>query len=117
MVVYNLHSSIRSTVLNYKQLALQLNTDKYLKDPNSIKCWCNRCDISFLNNYYGPITTGRLNIAANEKLCQLISKLPKYPKPKQIKFQDGHEEIQTGIDQFNERIFSVNIKLKNVCFP
>ena len=77
-----------------------------LKDSNSIKCCCNRCNISFLNNHYGHITTGGLNIADNEKLRQLISKHPKYPELKQINFKAACEEIQTDTDQFIKRILN-----------
>ena len=83
-----------------------LNIDEYLKDPNSIKCCCNRCNKSFLNNYYGHKTTGGFNITDNEKFRQHISKLRKYPEPKQINFQEAREEIQTGIDQFIKRILN-----------
>ena len=38
MVVYNLNPSIRLTLVNYKQFVLCLNTDEFLKDPNSITC-------------------------------------------------------------------------------
>ena len=41
-----------------------------------------------------------LNIVNNERLCQG----PKYWEPKQICFDEAREEIQTGIDQFIERI-------------
>ena len=52
-LVYNLNPSIRSTLFNYKPFALQLNIDKFLKYPNSIKCCCNKYDNSFITNHYG----------------------------------------------------------------
>ena len=103
MVVYNLSPPIRSTMFNYKQFVLHLNTDEFLKDPNSIKCCCNKYN-SFINNHYGHIVTGNLNLANNERLRQLISKGPKYREPKQICFEEAREEIQTGINQFIEQI-------------
>ena len=48
IVVYNLNPSVRSTLFNYKQFVLHLNTDEFLKDPNSIKCCCNKYDNFFL---------------------------------------------------------------------
>ena len=51
MVVYYLNPSIRSTLVNYKQFVLHLNIDEFLKDPNSIKCRCNKYDNSFINNH------------------------------------------------------------------
>ena len=104
MVVYNLNCSIRSTLFNNKKFVLHLNIDQFLKDPNSIKCCCNKYDNSFINNHYGHIITGNLNIVNNERLRQLVSKGPKYQEPKQICFGEAREEIQTGIDQFIERI-------------
>ena len=84
MVVYNLNPSIRLTLFNYKQFVLHLNTDEFLKNPNSIKYCCNKYDNSFINNHYGLILTGNLNIVNNERLRQLISKDPKFREPKQI---------------------------------
>ena len=103
MVVYNLNPSIRSTLFKYKQFVLHLNIDGFLKDPNSIKLCCNKYDNSFMNNHYSHIITENLNIVNNERLCQLISKDPKYQEPKQICFEEAREEIQTGIDQFIEK--------------
>ena len=105
MVVYYLNPSIRSTLVNYKQFVLHLNIDEFLKDPNSIKCCCcDKYDNSFINNHYGHIITGNLNIVNNERLRQLISKGPKYRELKQICFEEAREEIQTGIDQLIEKI-------------
>ena len=104
MVVYNLNLSIRSTLFNYKQFVLHLKIDEFLKYPNSIKCCCNKYDNSFIKNHYGHIMTGNLNIVNNEILHQLISKGPKYRETKQICFEEGREEIQTGIEQFIQRI-------------
>ena len=103
MVVYNLNPSIRSTLFNYKQFVLHLNTDEFLKDPNSIKCCCNKYDF-FINNNYDHIIRGNLNIVNNGRLRQLITKGRKYREPKQICFEQAREEIQTGIDQFIEQI-------------
>ena len=104
MVVYNLNASIRSTLFNYKQFILHVNIDEFVKDPNSIKCSCNKNDNSFINNCYGHIITGNLNTVNNEQLRQLISKGPKYREPKPICFQEAREELQTGIDQFIDTI-------------
>ena len=104
MVVYNLNPSIRLILFNYKLFVLDLNMDEFLKDPDSIKCCSSEYDNSFINNQYGHIITGNLDTVNNERLCQLISKGPKYREPKQICFEEAREEIQTGINQFNERI-------------
>ena len=113
MVVCNLNPSIRSTLFNYKQTVFHLNIDEFLEDPNSIKCCCNKYGNSFMNNYYDHIITGDLNIVNNERLCQLISKGPKYREPKQICFEEARKEIQTGVDQFLERISNDKEILKN----
>ena len=104
MVVDNLNPSIRSTLVNYKQFVLHLNIDEFLKDPNSSKCCCNKYDNSFISNHCVHIITWNLDIVNNERLCQLISKGPKYREPKQICFEEAREEIQAGIDEFTERI-------------
>lgn len=40
----------------------------------------------------------------NDKLCQLITKVPKYRETKPIQIGEAGEEIQTDIDQFIEKI-------------
>ena len=40
----------------------------------------------------------------NERLLQLISKGLKYREPKQTYFEEAYEDIQTGINQFIEKI-------------
>ena len=94
------------TLFNNKQFVLHLNIDEFLKDPKSIKFCCNKYDNSFINNHYGHIITGNLKIVNNERLRQLISKGPKYREPKQISFEEAREGIQTGIEQFIERILN-----------
>ena len=42
MIVYNPIPSTKSTLFNYKQFVLPLNFDEFLKDPNSVKCCCNK---------------------------------------------------------------------------
>ena len=84
IVVYFLNPPIRSTLFDYKQFPLHLNIYEFLKDPNSIKCYCNKYGNSFINNHYGHIIAGKLNIVNNESLHQLISKGPKFREPKQI---------------------------------
>ena len=96
--------SIRSTLFNYNKFVLHLNIDEFLKDPTLIKCCCNKYNNSFINNHYDHVITGTLNIVNNEKLRQPISKGQKYQEPKQICFEEAREEIQTGIDQFLEKI-------------
>ena len=95
IVVYNLNPSV-STRFHYKQCVLHLNTDEFLKDPNSIKYCCKKYDNPFISNHYGHIITGNLCIVSNERLRQLISKGSKYREPKQICFEEAREEIQTA---------------------
>ena len=59
MVVYNLNPFIKSTLFNYKQFVLHLNIDEFPKDPNSVKCCCNKYGgNSFINNHCGHIIAG-----------------------------------------------------------
>ena len=51
MVFHNVSLSFRSALFRYKQFALQLNIDEFLKDPNSIECCCNKYKNSFVNNH------------------------------------------------------------------
>ena len=104
IAVYNLNPSVRSTLFHYKQFVLCLNIDEFLKDPNSIKCCCNKYENSFINNHYGHIITGNLNILINERIRQLMSKGPKQRQTNLICLEEAREEMQTGFEQFIERI-------------
>ena len=114
MVVYNLNPSIKLTLLSYKQFVLHLNIDEFLKDPNSIKCCCNKYDNSFIHNHYSHIITWNLNIVNNERLRQLIAKGPKYQEPKQISFHEACEEIQTGTDQFIRKYHTTKASARTI---
>ena len=114
MVVYNQNPSIRSTLFNYRQLVLRLNIDQFLQNPISIKCCFNKYDNSFINNDYGDTITRNLNIVNNERLPYVIFKGPKYREPKQICFEEAREEMQSGIDQFIERISNDKGIYKNI---
>lgn len=98
MVVYDLNPFVRSGLSNYKQFVLQLSISKLHKDTNSVKCCCSKYNISFVNNDYGHIKTGKLNIINDEKLRQLITKVQRYRAAKQINIEVACEEIHIGIN-------------------
>lgn len=98
MVVYGLNPFCRSGLSDYKQIVLQLSISQLHKGTNSVKCCCNKYNISFLNNDYGHIKTENLNIINDEKLCQLIIKVQRYRAAKQINIEVAREEIQIGIN-------------------
>ena len=62
-VVHNLNPSFESTLFNYKEFALPLNINEFLKDANFKRC-CNKYNNSFINNHYGHSVTGNRNIDA-----------------------------------------------------
>ena len=104
MVVCNLNFSNRSTLFNSKLFLLQLNIGGFLEGPNSIKRCCNDYKNSFINNNYGHIIKGNLNIFNNEKL-QLISKVAKYREQK--------GKLWSGIKTFNIQNISLVISSIN----
>ena len=55
IMVYDLNPPNLSNLFHYKQFALHLNIDEFLKDPNLIKCCCNNDNTCFKNNNYGHI--------------------------------------------------------------
>ena len=69
---------MESTFFKYKQSVLQLNIHEPFKDPNSIKCCCDKYIDFLVNNRYGQIIAGDLKILNNDKLYQLKSKGAKY---------------------------------------
>ena len=80
MVAYNLNPYIRSTLLNYKQFILQLNTAEFLQDPSSIKCCCNKYNNSFINNPYSHILQETLILLTMRSLTNAHPKVQSIEK-------------------------------------
>ena len=76
----------------------------FLKVLTQLNVVVNKYNVSFVNNHYGHVILGDLNIVKNKKLCQVSYKDPTYQKPKQIDVEEALEEMQTCFNQFIEGI-------------
>ena len=95
-VVFNLTSTIRNNIFNYKETvdAIDSNdTDSYGTGINECECH----NSPFIDSNHDHIVTGDLRIIQNQKLRQLLAKGPNFREPKTINWKKCREEITTGL--------------------
>ncbi len=95
-VVYNLSSTIRSNIFNYKKFVDELDLTKFLKNPSILPCKCK--ESPFIDNFHGHIVGGDLDIIQNPELKSLFLKGPQYREPKTIDLDAANKEIRSGIE-------------------
>ena len=98
-IVYNLSSTIRSKIFNYRETVNDIDVNDQLtygtKIPN---CDCHNSP--FVDSDHGHIVTGDLRIIENHHLRQLISKGPNYREPRNINWKKCKEAVENGTDTF-----------------
>ena len=104
MVVYFLKPSIRSKIFNYKKFVKNLNLTELSLNPNSIPCYCNEYDNSFIDSVSKHVLSGDLNIVSNNKLKKLLSKGPKYREPEKINWTEARNAIEETLECFIEKL-------------
>ena len=97
MVVYNLTSTIRSKIFNYKNFVQSLDVDNFLRDDTILPCDCDNS--AFKDVHHGHIVSGNLDIVTNATLRKLISKGPKYREPNTFSYTKAKNSIVIGIDE------------------
>ena len=95
-VVYQLTSSIRSKIFNYKKFVQSIEVDKFIQDNSILPCECHLSP--YLNHQHGHVITGDLNIVTDKNLRNLLSKGPKYREPFPFSFEKAKENIQLGLN-------------------
>ena len=102
-IVYNLSSTIRSKIFNYKETVNDIDINDQLtygtKLPN---CDCQYSP--FVDSDHGHIVTGDLRIIENQHLRKLISKGPNYREPRNINWKKCKEAVEDGTDAFANTI-------------
>ena len=83
----------------------------FLKVLTQLNVVVNKYNVSFVNNHYGHVIPGDLNIVKNKKLCQVSYKDPTYQKPKQIDVEEALEEMQTWKTKASTRTIFQNGKV------
>lgn len=80
-VLYQLSSSIGSTVFNYKEVVNNVNTNDWKYGNNNV-CDCEHSD--FRDSHHQHVVTGDLRVITNSKLRSLLCKGPKYREARNI---------------------------------
>ena len=104
MVVYNLTSTIRSTIFNYKKFVEELDVDLIGNNLNSIPCKC--ANSKFINNHHQHIVTGDLRLVKCNKLRKLFTKGPNYRESVTINWNKSRDHIRLGLKEGCESLSS-----------
>ena len=78
IISYSYSSPIAPRDFNYKNVLQGLNTENITRTPSA--CFCKA--LEFCHSPAGHIIVGDLNIVRNSKLRDILSKGPKYRKPR-----------------------------------
>ena len=97
MIVFDLDSTIRSKIFNYKKTIQELDVDAFLEDSTTLPCSC--ADSSFIDAHHGHIITGDLRIVENNKLRKLLTKGPKFRESEGICWNKTRESIVRGLNE------------------
>ena len=104
MIIYTLNQPIRSKIFNYNDFIKSLDLNEFVNNNTSIKCSCKDFDSSFVNNHFGHIITGDLNIVDNLKLKNILFKGPKYREPVEINWREARDQIKLGLEEYLEKL-------------
>ena len=96
-VVYNLSSTIRNKILNYKDTVQNINTTDRETFGTGLSS-CNCASSEFVDQNHGHVVTGNLRIIQNKHLRKLIQKGPNFREPKTINWKRSRKMIEDGID-------------------
>ena len=102
-VVYNLSSTIRNKILNYKETVNNID----INDPDTFGTGLQTCNCTsspFLDNIHGHILTGDLRILENNHLRELIQKGPNFREPKSVNWKRCRDKIKEGLDVCSDKM-------------
>ena len=96
-ISYTYSKTIRSTIVNYKET---------LMDPNyeNITCHCTNYPTKYLNNHYGHIVTGDVDIIKNEDLRTLLKKGLDYHDQQPCNKAAANKSIKAAIDKYIQKV-------------
>ena len=115
MIVYTLNQPIRSKIFNYNDFIKSLDLNEFVNDNTSIKCSCKEFNSTFINDHFGHIITGDLNVVDNFKLRNILFKGPKYREPVEIDWKEARDQIKLGLEEYLDK-FSNDKGLDKSCF-
>ena len=110
-VIYNLSSTIRSKIFNYKQTVNDIDiNDLNTYGTNLPSCECQNSP--FVDPDHGHIMTGDLRMIDNQHLRKLISKGPNFREPKTINLRKCREAIENGAEGCSNNLLTKNENLR-----
>jgi len=106
-VVYNLSSTIRKKIFNYRETVNDIDVNDHLTYGTNLPT-CDCRNSPFLDIDHGHIVTGDLRIIDNQHLRNLISKGPNYREPRNINWRRCKEVVEIGTDAYINTISRKN---------
>ena len=104
-IVYNLSSTIRSKIFNYRETVNDIDINDLLTyGTNLPTCDCHNSP--FIDTDHGHVVTGDLRIIENQHLRNLISKGPNFREPRNINWRKCKEVVENGTDAFAYKLSS-----------
>ena len=98
-IVYNLSSTIRSKIFNYRETVNDIDVNDQLTYGTKLPT-CDCQNSPFVDTDHGHIVTGDLRIIENHHLRKLISKGPNYREPRNINWKKCKEAVENGTDAY-----------------
>ena len=103
-IVYNLCSTIRNKLFNYKETVNNIDVNDQVTYGTGLST-CNCQNSAFVDKDHGHIVTGDLRIIKNRHLRKLISKGPNYREPRNLNWNKCREVIKNGLDSYIHSVF------------
>ena len=98
-IVYNLTSTIRNKIFNYRDTVNNIDVnDQLTYGTNLPSCDCH--ESPFVDNDHSHVMTGDLRIIENYHLRKVISKGPNYREPRSINWKKCKEVVEIGTDMY-----------------
>ena len=102
-ITYKLGNTIRTNILNCKDVANSIYVDKeVLFSLTTDLCDCEKS--KFCNPHHKYIITGDLRIIENKKFRKILTKSPNYREPRSIGFSKTYFEIEQALEACIEKM-------------
>ena len=97
IICYKYNKPIRSSIFNFNKIVTDITIDS--NTPDSYDCQSS----NYLYPIAGHVITGNLNVIPDARVCNIISKGPKYRFPSNIYFPQCRKEIAASSNYFSNR--------------
>ena len=100
VIIYTYGRNIGSHILNYSKELRNSNIERY-SEIEEMSCSCARSP--FINNHFGHVISGDLNIIENEELRNLMNKGTKFRESPNPNFRKMEEQIIEALEVYVQK--------------